>query len=82
MLLRTRPRPNELPRYFRQMLGEFALKVGFVPNGQGPTFAQAVDAYFLNRPLDPELLAAFQQWVTAALGVAPVPPRYVPSIRG
>ncbi|HZH02204.1 MAG TPA: hypothetical protein VEY30_00385 [Myxococcaceae bacterium] len=53
-----------------------------MPNGQGPTFAQAVDAYFLNRPLDPELLAAFQQWVTAALGVAPVPPRYVPSIRG
>jgi hypothetical protein len=81
LVLSSGVRTELLPPNLQRMLGEFALRVGF--SGKG-SLSNAVSAYFISHPLDPELLKEFRGWMKQDLGIhVPMPASArVASIKG
>jgi len=73
LILSSGIRSELLPAECQRLLGEFALKVGYTGKPEGLSLSQAVKAYFIRSPLDPDLLKEFRAWAKEELGFRPPP---------
>lgn len=74
LLLSSRCPAESVPPLFRRLLGEFVLKIGYSPRDRSRTLSQAVDAYFMEHPIDATLVGDFRTFMKEELGFNPAPP--------